>query len=90
MYSTPLFVLRILQNSLEHHRVTVIVSNKTQKSAVKRNTMKRRMREVLKKVLKGAGHHYDVVVVLRAGSLTANYAVLEKHIKRGLLFLRVI
>lgn len=81
--ASPLFSLKVLLNNLGHHRVTVVVSNKTERSAVKRNRMKRRVRAALKEVLpRNSGQGWDVMVVLRSPVLSADYSAICSDLRR--------
>ena len=70
-------VLQISQNNLGQIRVGFTVSKKTDKSAVKRNRIKRRLRAVAADILPGnAKGSCDYILVGRVQILTRPYAAL--------------
>ena len=74
--------IKALQNEGRENRYTVVVSSRVSKKAHERNTLKRRVREILRKLGKGMGFcGWDVVVLCRGGALLLTYSELEREIK---------
>jgi ribonuclease P protein component len=59
-YSTPSLQLFILPTTKKYSRACVVVSNAVEKKATKRNALKRKLREILKKHLPASG--FDVIL----------------------------
>jgi ribonuclease P protein component len=76
-----LLAVYCLANQLSHVRVGFAVSTKVG-GAVVRNKVKRRLREVCRGWLEGAGHHgLDLVIVARPESATAEFQELSQELK---------
>jgi ribonuclease P protein component len=76
-----LLAVYCLPNQLAHVRVGLVVSTKVG-GAVVRNKVKRRLREVCREWLEGAGHHgLDLVIVARPESATAEFQDLRQELK---------
>lgn len=76
------FILQVRENDLEELRVGFTVTKRTDKSAVKRNRIKRRMRAVAADILPDyaiGGHDY--ILVGRPQTATRGYDVLCKDLK---------
>ena len=74
--------LQIRQNDLGHIRIGYTVTKKIDKSAVKRNRIKRRMRSVASDVLSGyALDGHDYILVGRKLTATRSYDDLIKDLK---------
>jgi ribonuclease P protein component len=70
-------ILQVRPNALSQRRVGFTVSKKVDKSAVKRNRIKRRLRAVAADILPaGAQNGYDYVLVGRATTATRPYETL--------------
>ena len=78
---SPLVVMRVLPNGLTLSRYGFSVSKRLGK-AVKRNKVKRRLREILRLASVKAG--WDMVFIARPAASEADYASLDKAVK-GLL-----
>lgn len=82
---TKAFVLQIHENHNAGRRVGFTVTKKTEKSAVKRNRMKRRMRAMAADTLPlCAKDGLDYILIGRLEMLTRPYAQLEKDLKWAL------
>lgn len=83
-FSTPLFLIRYARSREEKPRFSFIVSNKISKKAVIRNTIKRRLREVVrkKKDLFPAGTDYCFVA--RAPSVQADSQAFVREVDEAL------
>ncbi len=64
---------RIKENSLGHPRATVIVSNAVSKKATVRNTIKRRVREALRKEFLPHLQSFDVIIIAKSQAVNASY-----------------
>lgn len=69
--------VKCASNNLEVTRFGFSVSLKISKKAVKRNLLKRRLREIIQKKLEKIKPGYDCVVVARSGILDLDYKELE-------------
>lgn len=71
----PLFVVKLIENNLEHSRIAVIVSKKVSNKAVDRNLVKRRITESLTTIYKNfLKINFDITI-------TAIPAILGKPLK---------
>ncbi|MEM7679938.1 MAG: ribonuclease P protein component [Pseudomonadota bacterium] len=74
-------VLQALPNDLDKQRVGFTVTKKTEKSAVKRNRMKRRLREIAREILpEHAPNGYDFVLIGRRLSATRPFDTLKNDL----------
>ena len=76
---SPLVVMRALPNGLTLSRYGFSVSKRVGK-AVKRNKVKRRLREIVRLTSVKAG--WDIVLIARPAASEADYASLERMVKR--------
>lgn len=61
----PILGIKALKNNLNHNRLAVIIGLKVSKSAVKRNKIKRQIREIIRRDFSNKkNNHYDVVVIV--------------------------
>ena len=75
-------VVQVRENDLGEKRVGFTVTKKTDKSAVKRNRIKRRLRAVAADVLTVYGRDgFDYVLIGRRGTATRSYAQLCEDLK---------
>ncbi len=91
-YASPLLVLAFLRNNLDHSRFGFVVSKKLGK-AVRRNKIKRRIREAARLRLQHIAPGYDLVFIARQRATQATYwelaAAMEELAKRASLWLDV-
>jgi len=71
-------------------RIAFVISNKTEKSAVKRNRVKRQLREIVRELLSELPSGYDAAFIAKAGLVEMDYekkAAEVKHLlqKAGML-----
>ena len=78
---SPLLVVYARPNRGKRNRLGVTVSAKLGK-AVKRNRVRRRLREIFRLAQPELKQGYDVVLVARGRSVTATYQELEKAFRR--------
>lgn len=74
--------LKFLPNKLEKSRFCFVISTKISKKAVKRNKLKRQLREIIRLNLDKISPHYDVVILTKpkAGVLEKDYQELEEEL----------
>ena len=68
------------ENSLPHSRFGVVVGLKVSKRAVERNLIKRRIREILRKMMKDVKSGYDVMLMANQTSLKTEFKELERQL----------
>lgn len=89
-HASPLMVLAFLQNELDHSRFGFVVSKRLGR-AVRRNKIKRRMREATRLRLPRIKPGFDVVFIARQPVGQASYAMIERELelllKKGQLWL---
>lgn len=73
-------VMYIIKNGSALNRIGFSVSKKVGNSVV-RNRVKRRMKEAYRQFADATKAGYDIVFTARAGSGSADYAVIENNIK---------
>ncbi|PIQ96850.1 MAG: ribonuclease P protein component [Nitrospinae bacterium CG11_big_fil_rev_8_21_14_0_20_56_8] len=79
-----LFTLYLLPNGHQQGRLGIIASRKVG-SAVKRNLVKRRIREVFRKIKHRIRPAMDIVVITGRELVPLPYSVLEQKISKSLL-----
>ena len=82
--------MKVRENALPHSRFGVVVGLKVHKRAVKRNLLRRRLREILRKHLKEIKPGYDVMVLTQPRALEADYAELETQVLSCLKKLQLV
>lgn len=76
-------LFRYLENSLNNSRFGIIISNKTLKKAVKRNLIKRRIREVIRDNLSMLENHFDMVIIVKRSVLgNSDFKTIKKKIEQ--------
>lgn len=83
-FSTPAFVFRFLPNRQGPTRLAVVVGTKVHKRAVKRNLIKRRIREALKTELPNLKSGFDIIVAARPAALGQDLSEIKSAIKSAL------
>ncbi len=80
----PFFSLSLhltkIQNTLSYSRFGIVVSNKVSKKATKRNLIKRRIREILRKEIPSIVSGYDVVFVAKSVIIGKIYGEIRKEL----------
>ena len=79
-YASPLMVLAFLQNELDHSRFGFVVSKRLGK-AVRRNKIKRRMREATRVRLPCIKSGFDIVFIARQPARRATYQEIEQTVE---------
>ncbi|MGA1869213.1 MAG: ribonuclease P protein component [bacterium] len=72
--------LYFLRNNLQINRIAIVVSRKTGGGAVKRNKIKRRIREIYRKNKQVFGEFYDIIFMPKGNLLKLTYSDTEKII----------
>jgi len=78
--SHPLLIVRFGRNGLGHDRYGISTGRRLG-SAVVRNRIRRRIREILRGALRTGQGGWDILVVARPGSATATYADLKRALE---------
>ncbi len=76
----PLVVLRAAPNALPYVRFGFVVSKRVSKLAVVRNRIRRRMREIVRRLPLGEG--WDMLIIARKGAADAAFADLRDAVER--------
>ncbi len=72
--------MKVRENHLPHSRFGVVVGLKVHKRAVKRNLVKRRIREILRQLLPKIKSGYDAMVLTQPKSVETEYEELEVQV----------
>jgi ribonuclease P protein component len=80
-------VVRFVPNGRDHDRFG-ISTGRHLGSAVRRNRVRRRMREILRRVPNDTGHGWDILIVARPPAVDATYAELRAVLERLLVAVR--
>lgn len=82
--------MKMRENALPHSRFGVVVGLKVHKRAVKRNLLKRRIREILKKHLPEIKPGYDIMIMCQTKALELDFVELEVQVLSCLKKLQLI
>lgn len=74
--------VKVRENALPHSRFGIVIGLKVSKKAVRRNLLRRRLREILRKRLPELKPGLDVMVLVRKEALEADLPRLEEDIDR--------
>lgn len=80
----PLLGLRFVKTNLPTSRVVIVVGKKVSKSAVKRNRVRRRLREVIRVRLDQFTESSDLIFIAKTDALKATFTELESAVDRVL------
>lgn len=72
--------MKVRENHLPHSRFGIVVGIKVHKRAVKRNLVKRRISEIIRKNLAAIKKGYDFMVLTQPKSVDTEYAELETQV----------
>lgn len=78
--SRHLVVLVVRNRSNTGPRLGITISNKVEKIAPRRNTFKRRIREIFRKHLKIIRDPWDILVIARKNALEASHSELKEEL----------
>jgi len=73
-----LFLITFRKNNLSFPRFGIVVSTKISRSAVKRNKLKRRIRESLKELIPVFKEGWDVVIISKRLSLDSSFSKIKE------------
>ena len=79
-YASPIMVLAFLRNELEHSRFGFVV-NKRLGKAVRRNKIKRRMREATRLKMSQIKPGFDIVIIARKQINQASYLEISQSLE---------
>jgi len=77
------FNIRFLPNLEKSSRISVIVSNKISKKATARNLIKRRVREIIRKILPKLKQNYDIIITVLSPASSLDFHQLESEVVSG-------
>ena len=80
-YASPTLVLAFLRNELDHNRYGFVVSKRLGK-AVRRNKIKRQMREIIRLEMSHIKPGFDLVFIARVPSSKASYQEIMQSISK--------
>lgn len=80
----PLVQMKVARNDLAVTRFAVVVGTKADKRAVRRNLVKRRIREALRQTLPEIAPGYDAIVTGTRAAIAADYAAIAGAVRRVL------
>jgi ribonuclease P protein component len=83
-FFTPMMQIKGVRNGLPVSRFTVVVGTKAEKSAVKRNTWRRRVRDILRSNLAAIAPGFDIVVYAKKDGISADFKDIEKTLTEAL------
>lgn len=76
-----LMVVRFVSNGLDHDRFGISTGRRLG-GAVRRNRVRRRLREIIRQTPNETGHGWDVLVVVRAPAMDAPFDELRAALQR--------
>lgn len=82
--------IKAAPNKLKHSRFAFVVGLKVSKSAVRRNRIRRQMREVVRLHLDAIAPGHDVMVMARPKARDIDYKEIEKEILRHFKKLKLL
>ena len=84
IYQFPFFAIILKNNDLEFSRFAFIVSKKIHKRAVKRNRIKRLLRESIQLLLPRLKSNFDVVFLVKKEILGKDFQQVRSMVKKAL------
>lgn len=80
--TSAFFIIKVLPNNTQHNRFVIVVSGKVHKKAVKRNKIRRQVREIIRTDLLQGSRGHDVMVVVKDTALEQTFAELRNDLSR--------
>lgn len=84
------FGIKFLKNNLEVSRFGFVVSNKVAKKANKRNLIKRRLREIIRKNLPNIEIGFDIAIMAKPEIKDLKFSELKEKIEKALWQIRIL
>ncbi|MEK7167334.1 MAG: ribonuclease P protein component [Patescibacteria group bacterium] len=84
------FGIKFLKNNLDISRFGFVISNKIAKKANKRNLIKRRLREIIRKNLPNIATGFDVVIMARPEIKELKFSEMKEKIEEALKQIRIL
>ena len=84
------FIVKVKKNILNTTRWIIIVSTKVSKSAVKRNRLRRQIREIIRVELLEDNTSSDIMVVVKDNALNADFSALKDDLLKLYKKLKII
>lgn len=78
---SPFFSIKFVKQHLKVLRFAFVVSKKLEKTAVRRNYIKRRLRGIFENMFKNKGFSVDVVILIKKKLDKGDYEVISEAIK---------
>lgn len=88
-YYTKLLGIKILFNQTELSRFAVVVSAKVSKSSVKRNRLKRQIRQALRELSWEIISGFDLIIMALPGLLGKDYLVIKGELEKIFIKLKL-
>jgi len=79
------FKIIFLKNNLDYPRYATVVSTQVSKLAVERNTLKRKIRNILIDFLLVFSQGFDVIIIVKKNCLKVSFSKLKESLKKLLL-----
>lgn len=79
-FGTKFINFKYINNNLPHTRVGFVVGTKVSKLATRRNTLKRRMREVIRLNIDKIKAGFDLSITAKPGATDLGYEEIEKNL----------
>ncbi len=76
------FKIVFKKNDFSFPRVGIIVSSKVSKLAVKRNLLKRRIRNIIKEFLPLFSSNWDIIIIAKKDLLSLSYSQEKEELKK--------
>lgn len=83
-YSSDYWLLKWLPNNLSHPRFAFIVSNKISKRATVRNTIKRRLREAVRRYAISKVPNADIILTAKPSLVNTPYSIISDKLQAEL------
>jgi ribonuclease P protein component len=74
------FVLKYSKNTLSHSRFAIVISKKVSKRAVDRNTIKRRVSEIIRLNMSSIKNGFDIMIFAKSGAVQIDYQKINQEI----------